>query len=125
MKLIYIAGKYTGKTYAEVENNIRTAEALAVKLWANGWAVICTHLNSAHFEKYEGMPGITPDIWLNGCLEIVKRCDALITTHDFTDSHGALKEYLLARKEKIRVFSVNNGIPRPDDLLIDIKDKNV
>ena len=99
MKVIYVAGPYRDPTEIGLEENIRHAEALALTLWKDGWAVFCPHKNTAHFG------GACPDeVWLEGDLEILRRCDAICLTHDWEDSTGARREYDEAIKLGIPVY---------------------
>lgn len=91
MKLIYICGPFRGDNAWEVENNIRRAESLALSVWRLGAAVICPHANTRFFQ------GAAPDeVWLAGDLEILSRCDAIITTPDWQRSAGAKAEVAFA-----------------------------
>jgi len=93
MKVIYIAGKYRANSEWGLEENLRHAEDAAIRLWREGWAVICPHKNTAHFG------GACPDdYWLKGDLEIVSRCDAIYMLNNWTHSKGAIKEYELAER---------------------------
>lgn len=100
-KIIFVSGPYRGKGRGECEilDNIRRAEALAIKVWRSGGVCICPHLNTAFFG------GRAPDnIWLKGDLEIVSRCDALIMISGWKKSTGAQYERKLALKLKKPVF---------------------
>ena len=84
MRVAYIAGPYRAKNGRTVIENIREAEAVAIKYWKKGYAVICPHLNTAFFD------GLCPDqVWLNGDLEILRRCDTIVMMHGHRDSVGA------------------------------------
>ena len=99
MKVAYIAGPYRGKTHYEVEQNIRAAEAVAIKYWQLGYAVICPHKNTAHFD------GLAPDeVWLKGDLEILKRCDLIVMVPGWERSSGAIAEKELAEDCGIEVI---------------------
>ena len=99
MKLIYIAGPYRSRTEYGLELNIRAAERAAARLWREGWAVICPHKNSAH------MGGVAPDrVFLDGDLEILRRCDAIYMLKKWELSTGAKDELKLARKLKLEVL---------------------
>ena len=50
MQIVYLAGPYRGQTHYDIELNIREAEYVAIKLWQAGYAVICPHKNTAHFD---------------------------------------------------------------------------
>lgn len=99
-RVIFISGKYRGKDYAEIEANIQHAREAAIRLWQSGdYAVICPHLNTAHFD------GLADDsVWLEGALELLKRSDAIYMLKNWTTSAGAVEEHrhaLLAGKEII------------------------
>ena len=105
MQVIYIAGKYRAKTERELVENIRHAEAAAIRLWKRGYAVICPHMNSAH------MGGTCPDqVFIDGDLEILKRCDAIYMLDNCTESEGAKLELATAAKNnKLIYFEWDNS----------------
>lgn len=89
--VLYLAGPYRAKNGRTVWENVRNAERIALKWWKAGFAVICPHLNTAFFD------GEAPDeVWLDGDIEIVKRCDAVLAMRTFRESTGSLKEINLA-----------------------------
>src|SRR5947207_8714944 len=99
MKLVYVAGPYRGACEWDVVQNIRRAEALALAVWKLGAACICPHKNTAL------LGGAAPDeVWLEGDLEMLRRCDAVICTADWSRSSGAIGEVALARQMGIPVF---------------------
>jgi len=96
--IVYIAGLYST---GDVDINIQTARQVAIKVWEAGFTAICPHLNTAHFEKdckckYED--------YIEGDLEIVKRCDCLLMLPAWRESKGAKKEYLWACENQMPVF---------------------
>lgn len=99
MKVIFVSGPYRGQDWVEVDNHIRRAREAAVKLWRDGWAVICPHSNTSHFD------GLCPDeVWLEGDLEILKRCDAIYMLKDWRASKGAKAELDLASKNGLEII---------------------
>lgn len=99
MKLAYACGPYRANTIRGVVENIRAAEAVALELWRMGFAVICPHKNSALFD------GAAPDsVWLEGDLEILVRCDLLVTCEGWWDSKGSMKEVAVAGVRGIPVY---------------------
>lgn len=105
IKVIYIAGPFRGKSHYEIHQNICRAEALALEVWRAGHAAICPHLNTAHFH------GAADDsVWLEGDLEIMKRCDAVLMTPDWKRSAGAAAEKQEAEKAGIPVFESLAGL---------------
>jgi uncharacterized protein DUF4406 len=96
--VVYIAGPFRGKDSWEMENNIRRAEALALEVWRLGAAAICPHANTRFFQ------GAAPDeIWLDGDLAILRKCDAVLMTPDWKKSKGATAEYLHAADYDIQI----------------------
>jgi hypothetical protein len=99
VKVVYIAGPFRGKSHWDVAQNIRRAEALALEVWKLGAAAICPHLNTAHFQD------AAPDkVWLEGDIEILKRCDWLLVTPDWDTSQSAMAEVRFAIDNNIPVF---------------------
>lgn len=99
MKLIYLAGPFRGPD-SWIACNVHRAAALALEVWKLGAACICPHLNTAQFQ------GAAADsVWLDGDIEILRRCDALIRTPDWANSLGAQAEVDFADKHGIPVFS--------------------
>jgi hypothetical protein len=99
MKLVFISGAYRSDTVHGIVENIRKAESVAIKYWRLGYAVICPHKNTALFD------GLMPDdTWLNGDLEILKRCDAIIMVKDWEKSTGAKAEKVFAEQHGIGVI---------------------
>jgi len=101
MKVIYISGPYRSKCEWQLEEFIRHAEREALKLWNDGWAVICPHKNTAHFG---GALDIPDYVWLEGDLEILKRCDAIYMLNTYKQSRGAWEELELAVKNGMEII---------------------
>ncbi len=103
MKVIYVAGAYRNKTEWGLVENIRHAEAAAIKLWQEGWAVICPHKNTAHFG------GLCPDdTWLKGDIEMLKRCDAIYMLKGYEGSEGAMIELATAAIKNLEIIYESN-----------------
>ena len=98
VKVIYIAGPFRGANAWEVEQNIRRAEDLAYRVAELGAMPVCPHAITRHTD------GFLPEhFWLNGTMELMRRCDAVIFTDDWERSEGARGE----RAEATRI-----GLPR-------------
>lgn len=96
MKVVYVAGPYRGANAWEIEGNIRRAEALALEVWKLGAACLCPHTNSRFFQD------ALPDrVFLEGDLELLRRCDAILLTLDWRRSDGACTEH---------IYAINHGI---------------
>jgi len=99
MQVAYVAGPYRANSEYELVKNIRRAEAVAVELWRMGYAVICPHKNTAHFG------GVCYDnVFLNGDLEILSRCDLVVLVEGWESSQGAKDEIIHAELINIPVF---------------------
>jgi len=91
MKLAFISGPYRGQSESAVVANIRHAEKYAIKYWLDGFAVICPHKNTALFG------GLAPEqVWLDGDMEILKRCDLIVMIPGWESSEGAKAEHRAA-----------------------------
>ena len=99
MKILYIAGPYRGKTVNEIRVNIRRASDAAAEIWKAGHAAICPHLNSAYFD------GVTTDEnFLEGYVEILKRCDGMILHGTWNLSAGTMKEIQVCKDNNIPIY---------------------
>ena len=99
MKVFYIAGPYRADTPRGIVENIRKAESVALKYWLQGHAVICPHKNTALFD------GAAPDhVWLDGDLEILGRCDAIVMMEGWSESKGAIAELAYAKRQGLEVI---------------------
>lgn len=95
--VVYVAGPYRGPTEAQVFANILAAREAALGLWRAGFAPICPHLNSFFMGG-----AVTDSDFLQGDIEILARCDALLLLPNWNSSEGASGE---------RNFAVREGIP--------------
>lgn len=87
MKVAYIAGPYRSATPHGILENIRRAESVALKYWLRGYATICPHMNTRLFD------GTAPDeLWLDGDLVILARCDVIVMMYGWEKSKGATAE---------------------------------
>ena len=109
MRVIYVAGKYKAPTEWELVQNIRHAEEVARRLWAEGWVVICPHMNTAHWGGLLEDPEEDHLLWLRGDLELVKRCDAIYMLNNWDKSSGARSEHELALKLKKEIIYENQN----------------
>lgn len=99
MKIAYVAGPFRGPNAWEIEQNIRRAEEVSLEVWRTpGWCAICPHTNSRFFQ------GAAPDsVWLEGDIEILRRCDALVLAPNWSKSSGTRAEVRVAIELKIPI----------------------
>lgn len=87
MEVAYIAGPYRAPDFQARCRNILNARDIAAGLWRLGYAALCPHLNTAHFD------GIVPDqAFLDGALEMMRRCDRIVLAPNWQRSHGTREE---------------------------------
>jgi nucleoside 2-deoxyribosyltransferase len=88
-----------------MEQNIRRAETLALEVWKLGAACLCPHTNTRFFQN------AAPDkSFLDGDLELLRRCDAVLLTLDWERSRGARAEVEFAQQLKIPVFETIEAV---------------
>lgn len=110
MKLIYIAGPYTGKLGRTTEQNIENARGRAVQvtvmLAEHNCFPLTPHLNTGLFESLPGSDGLPEEYWYAGAMELLKRADAVLLTFQTADraSKGTKREMAEAEKLGIPVF---------------------
>ena len=98
-RVIYIAGAYRAQTEWGITQNIRKAEKRALELWRNGFAVICPHKNT------QGWNGSMDDrVFLDGCLDILKKCDCIFMLDNWKTSKGSVEEHELAVQIGIPIY---------------------
>ncbi len=98
--VVYVAGPYRGPSEWAVKQNVALAESAALAVWALGAACICPHKNTERFG------GALPDrVWLEGDLELVRRCDALLIVGEWRKSQGTLGEIEEASRNGIPICS--------------------
>jgi nucleoside 2-deoxyribosyltransferase len=99
MKVVYVAGPFRASTGWGIEENVRYAELHALHVWRAGAACLCPHMNSRHFN------GVLPDkTFLDGDLELLLRCDAVLLLPNWAESDGTIDEVIFAIRHGIPVF---------------------
>ena len=93
MKVVYLIGPYRSDTEYGVHLNIQDAERQALQIWKLGAACICPHKNTAYFGG-----ACLDEVWLEGDLEIMRRCDAVYCGVGDNRSVGGQAELAEARR---------------------------
>ena len=88
MKVVYIAGPYRGDNAYVVHRNVNRAERMAMRVAKAGGMPLCPHCNTRNFDGT-----LTDVFWLEGTLELLRRCDALVLINGWRRSSGARKEH--------------------------------
>ena len=108
-KVVYVAGPYKASNEYRTKNNIRMAEEVGTRLWYCGFISYVPHLNTAFFR---GAYGLEDDVWLNGHLVILRRCDLLVVLPGWEQSPGTIKEIKLAEELGIPIYYWANNFDR-------------
>lgn len=87
--LAYVAGKFSGNERAEVERNIRAAEAVGIELARAGFVPVVPHSNTSAPEYEDVQPY---NFWIKATLELMRRCDIVVCVDNWRDSSGAKAE---------------------------------
>jgi hypothetical protein len=100
MKVIYVAGPFRGVNTWAIEQNVRKAEEVAAKVWMWGAAALCPHTNTRYFH------GLAADsIFIEGTLELLRRCDAVLLVEGWEKSSGTRGEIEEAERLGLPVFT--------------------
>jgi hypothetical protein len=99
MKVVYVAGPFRGANGWKIEQNIRRAEELGIRVAEAGAMPLIPHANTRFFHGT-----CTDQFWLDGTMELLRRCDAIIMTENWEESSGAKSEYHLAMKLRLPIF---------------------
>lgn len=103
MKVVFIAGPYSGTRTRKKEVHIEEAEEVAITLWERGYVAVCPHLNSKDFDDYGLSCNVECFNW--GYLELLSRCDAVFAMPNWNESPGARQEIALAKHLRIPVIT--------------------
>lgn len=103
MKIVYVAGKFRGKTAWDVAENVRAAERVGYQVALAGAMPLIPHANTAHFDGT-----LTAGFWLNGTMALLLRCDAVMMVAGWPDSAGSIAERDVAKTIGLPVFDAGD-----------------
>lgn len=103
MEIAYVAGPYRAKSKLGIIKNIIAARKVAKELWKLGYVAICPHSNSGLFS------GISEEIFLEGDIEILKRCDVVVLVPGWESSTGTMNEIGIAVSNNMPVYKWEDG----------------
>ena len=105
MRVVYIAGPYSGKTTEETAGHVAAAEEMAKKLLLAGYAPLIPHRINATWQGHEHFKDFTTHDWLERlCFPLMKKCDAMVMLAGWECSIGAVIERQNAIELGIPVF---------------------
>jgi hypothetical protein len=91
MKVVYVAGKFRGENAWEVHKNVEEALKIGFEVAALGAMPLIPHANGFQFDGT-----LDDQFWLDGAMELLRRCDAVMTVDNWTMSKGAKDEVVEA-----------------------------
>jgi len=98
-KLIYVAGPYTAEHPYEVYENIHVSWQMSLDIWGTGHVPISPHLCGCF------MGGICSEqIFIEGTMEMMRRCDAIMVLPGWQHSSGTKGEIVEAVKLGTPIF---------------------
>lgn len=100
MEVVYLIGPYRHIDDWERLRNIDAAAMTARKLWKMGYACICPHNNTRFFSGSD----IPESLFLDGNINILKRCNAVIVMDGYKTSSGSQKEIQAAKENNITIY---------------------
>jgi nucleoside 2-deoxyribosyltransferase len=104
--LVYLAGPYRpytdeDGTHHSIAQNVRAAAEYGVEIWKRGMVAVIPH-TMTYFPRLQqqdgGIKGVAPEVFWEGELELLARCDMLVMMPTWRLSRGATaeREYALA-----------------------------
>jgi hypothetical protein len=105
VKVVYVAGRFRGKTNWEIQQNVRRAEEVSLRVAELGGMPLCPHKNTEHFDGL-----LTAEFWLEGTLELMRRCDAVVLVPGWETSEGTKGEIAEANRLGIPVYTSVEGL---------------
>ena len=99
MILAYIAGKYRDKEVYKIKLNINQAEIFGMDVALLGVYPVIPHMNTP---LWDGL--CSQEFFLEGTLELSRRCDILIAMPSWKTSEGSIGEIAEAKRMNKPVF---------------------
>ena len=115
MILIYVAGPYRGSTREETELIISAAKHVGKLVARKGFMPVVPHTNTAGYEHLA--PELTDEFWLDGTLEIMRRCDAVCMVAGFEFSSGSINEMKVATTLHMPIYRSAHHLPKAEDFM--------
>ena len=104
--IAYIAGPFRAPTAWGIAQNVRHAEEIGLMVAQAGAMPLIPHANTANFHG-EG----SDQLWLDGTLELMRRCDVVVLTPDWQRSSGARAERDEAERIGLPIFDCSKHEP--------------
>jgi hypothetical protein len=103
MKLIFVAGKFSGANAWEIACNVHAAEAAALRVAQLGGMPVVPHSLGQHM--FHTLP---ESFWRDGCLVLLARCDGILLLPSWTSSAAAAVESKFAEEHGIERWGMGH-----------------
>ena len=116
MKMLFISGPYRSISPSQIHDNVYFARVAMIKAIEAGWAVICPHTMLSGSELLAAIDYIREDIYMNECLALLEKCDAIFMLKSWQLSEGAKTEHSWAQRWEKQIFyqtDYPDGVPFP------------
>lgn len=104
MKVIYIAGPFRAPTAWAIAENVRAAERMGLEVARRGAMPLIPHANIAHFHG-EG----NDQLWIDGKLELLRRCDAAVFIPGWITSRGSQCEWAECLRRRMPALDLHGN----------------
>lgn len=104
--VVYCAGPFRAPNAWQRKINVHEAAALSMRIAECGAMPLCPHKNT---EDFDGC--LDDQFWLDGTLELLRRCNAAAFTRRWEESSGARAAYDFCKENEIPIFH-EADIPR-------------
>lgn len=104
-EVVYLAGPYRpyvdewGKKHGIAEN-VREAGQFGIEIWKRGYVALVPHtltyLSPKQQKQDGGIAGVSPETFMSGELELIRRSDMVVLMPNWRYSRGAREEKLYA-----------------------------
>lgn len=113
MKLMYICGAYRASCLLKTGMNIDRAEQMGktLLLKKKGWFPLIPHNNTRLWDFDRQLSTVDAEVYLVGTLELMRRCDAVLTLPSYKASKGSLAEIEEAKRLGIPVYYTLDEVP--------------
>lgn len=108
MKLLYIAGRYRGRNQQEVSDNVEAARYMGKLATEKGWMPVIPHTCTHGMEH---VTDTSEEFWLEGTLELMKRCDAVLMVPGWRNSRGSCSEMDEAERLEMPIYTIFEEMP--------------
>ena len=109
--LIYVAGAYSADTPEGIQENVDRAVVAGKALLKKGHYVIVPH---AMTHKWDLDTDLTWDCFMDNCITLLRKSDAILMLEDWQDSTGSRIEEHNARLRRMMMFYSLDEVPTVD-----------